>query len=155
MTAPEPDLQQGPALFGDLLALSRRSWIRQMADGLSRQGYDDYRPTDAATFRHLLHGPTAVGRLDEVLGASRQAARTVVEGLELRHYVTTERDPNDARRLIVVLTPAGEDYARAVVDVIQSLDQRLRRSVEPGDLAAARRVLLVVLAGNGNARSSG
>ena len=151
MTTPEP----GPALFGDLLALSRRSWVRQMADGLSRRGYDDYRPTDAATFRHLLRGPTAVGRLDEVLGASRQAARKVVEGLELRHYATTERDPHDARRLMVVLTPAGEGYARAVVDVIESLNQGLTRSVEPGDLAAARRVLLVVLAGEGNARTSG
>jgi DNA-binding MarR family transcriptional regulator len=125
-----------------------------MAEGLSRRGYDDYRPTDAAVFRHLLRGPTAVGRLDEVLGASRQAARKVVEGLELRNYAITRRDPADGRRLIVLLTPAGEDYARAVVDVIGSLNRGLMRSVEPGDLAAARRVLLAVLAGEGNARSS-
>ncbi len=132
------------------MALARRSWIHQMADGLSRRGYDDYRRTDAAVFRRLLRGPTAVGRLDEALGASRQAARKVVEGLEARKYVTTERDPADARRLIVVLTPAGEAYARAVVDVIESLNRDLMRIVEPGDLVAARRVLLAVLSGEGN-----
>jgi DNA-binding MarR family transcriptional regulator len=121
-----------------------------MADGLSRRGYDDYRRTDAAVFRRLLRGPTAVGRLDEALGASRQAARKVVEGLEARKYVTTERDPADARRLIVVLTPTGEAYARAVVDVIESLNRDLMRIVEPGDLVAARRVLLAVLSGEGN-----
>jgi DNA-binding MarR family transcriptional regulator len=125
-----------------------------MADGLSRRGYDDYRATDAAVFRRLLRGPTPVGRLDEALGASRQAARKVVEGLELRNYVTTGRDPTDGRRVMVALTPAGVDYARAVVDVIEALNSSLTRSVEPGDLAAARRVLLAVLAGIGNTRSS-
>ena len=150
MTSPGSRRSEGPALFGDLLALSRRSWIRQMTDGLSRRGYEDYRPTDAVVFRRLLRGPTAVGRLDEVLGASRQAARKVVEGLEVRNYVTTERDPADARRLIVVLTPAGEAYARAVVDVIESLNQGLMQSVSAEDLAAARVVLLAVLSREGH-----
>jgi DNA-binding MarR family transcriptional regulator len=125
-----------------------------MAGGLSRRGYDDYRPTDALIFRHLLRGPTAVGRLDEVLGASRQAARKVVEGLERRGFVTTDGDPADGRRLLVALTPAGAEYARAVVEVIGSLNQGLLRSVEPGDLASARRVLLAVVAGEGEDRSS-
>ena len=125
-----------------------------MADGLAGRGYDDYRPTDAAAFRRLLRGPTAVGRLDEVLGSSRQAARKVVEGLEQRSYVTTERDPQDARRLLVSLTPAGEAYARAVVDVIESLNQGLTESVDPDDLGATRRVLFAVLAGEGMDRST-
>jgi len=149
-----PEQSSGPLLFGDLLALARRSWIRQMAEGLSQLGYDDYRPTDAAVFRRLLRGPIAVGRLDEVLGASRQAARKVVEGLERRNHVTTERDPEDARRLIVSLTPVGESYAEAVVNVIESLNEGMVASVEPGDLAAARRVLLGVMAGEGDARPS-
>jgi DNA-binding MarR family transcriptional regulator len=125
-----------------------------MADGLRRSGYDDYRPSDAAVFRRLLRGPTAVGRLDEVLGVTRQAARKVIEGLEQRNYVTTERDPADARRLIVSLTPAGAAYAHAVVDVIETLNEELGKKVEPGDLAAARSVLLVVIAGEGGEGSA-
>lgn len=57
-----------------------------------------------------------MGRLDDVLGVSRQAARKVVEGLEQRSYVTAERDPADARRLIVSLTQTGQAYALAVVE---------------------------------------
>ena len=142
-----PEHSSGPLLFGDLLALARRSWIRQMANGLRQLGYDDYRPTDAAVFRRLLRGPIAVGRLDEVLGASRQAARKVVEGLERRHYATTEHETEDARRLIVSLTPAGRSYAEEVVNVVESLNRGLVASVEPeGSVAAARKVLLTVMA---------
>ena len=146
-TSTRPELPGAPLLFGDLLALARRSWIGQMASGLEQLGYDDYRPTDAVVFRRLQRGPVAVGRLDEVLGASRQAARKVVEGLERRSYAATERDPKDARRLIVSLTPVGRTYAEAVVNVIESLNEGLATSVAPGDLAAARTVLLAVLAG--------
>jgi len=117
-----------------------------MANGLKQLGYEDYRPTDAAVFRRLLRGPVAVGRLDEVLGASRQAARKVVEGLERRGYASTERDPEDARRLIVSLTPVGRSYAEAVVNVVESLNGVLVANLRPGDLAAARRVLLTVMA---------
>ena len=143
-TRPEPS--GGPLLFGDLLALARRSWIRQMANSLRQLGYEDYRPTDAAVFRRLLRGPIPVGRLDEVLGASRQAARKVVEGLERRGYASTERDPEDARRLIVSLTPVGQSYAEAVVNVVESLNGELVANLKPGDLAAARKVLLTVMA---------
>ena len=145
-TPTPPEHSSGPPLFGDLLALARRSWIRQMANGLKQLGYEDYRPTDAAVFRRLLRGPVAVGRLDEVLGASRQAARKVVEGLERRGYASTERDPEDARRLIVSLTPVGRSYAEAVVNVVESLNGVLVANLRPGDLAAARRVLLTVMA---------
>jgi len=141
-----PGPSSGPLLFGDLLALARRSWIRQMANGLRQLGHEDYRPTDAAVFRRLMRGPIPVGRLDDVLGASRQAARKVVEGLERRGYASTERDPEDARRLIVSLTPAGESYAEAVVNVIESLNAGLVEKVEPGELAAAGKVLLTVMA---------
>jgi DNA-binding MarR family transcriptional regulator len=151
--AARPDPEHGPLLFGDLLALSRRSWINQMAAGLLDKGYDNYRPTDAAVFRRLLRGPTTVGRLDGALGASRQAARKVVEGLEQRGLATTGRDPADGRRLIVSLTPAGRRYGGAVVEVIGDLNGHLGRVVQPADLAAARSVLLAVMAGERSGRT--
>jgi DNA-binding MarR family transcriptional regulator len=149
---PSPQLEPttGPTLFGDLLALARRSWIRQMADGLVRRGYDDYRPSDAAVFRRLLRGPTPVGRLAGGLGVSRQAARKIVDGLEQRKYVTTERDVGDARRLNVTLTPAGEAYGRAVVEVIDALNRALTERVDPDALVAARDVLLAAIALEGS-----
>ncbi len=133
--------------LGDLLALARRSWIRQMADGLAGRGYDDYRRSDALVFRVLQRGPLAVGRLGAVLGTTRQAGRKVVDGIEQRGYATTERDGRDARQTNVVLTPLGERYAAAVVEVIEALHRDLGERVASDDLEAARTVLRAVIAG--------
>ena len=126
-----------------------------MADGLRAKGYGDYRPSDAAVFRRLLAGPVAVGGLGEVLGVSRQAARKVVEGLEQRSYVSIERDLADGRRLIVSLTPGGEAYARAVVNVITTLNKNLTKRVAPDQLATARAVLLTVISSEASGKNGG
>jgi DNA-binding MarR family transcriptional regulator len=63
--------------------------------------------------------------------------RKVVDGLDQRGYARTERDVHDSRRLNVVLTPAGEAYARVVVGVIEALNRELRESVDATELAAA------------------
>jgi DNA-binding MarR family transcriptional regulator len=123
-----------------------------MADGLRRRGYDDYRASDAAACRRLLRGPIPVGRVADGQGVSRQAARKIVEGLEQRNYVTTERDVGDARRLNVALTPAGEAYAWAVVEVINALNGALTERVDREALAGARKALLAVLSGEGGVR---
>jgi DNA-binding MarR family transcriptional regulator len=131
--------------FGDLLALARQSWIGEMARRLARQGYADYRRSDAAATRLLLPGPVPVGRLGAALGVTRQAARKVADGLQRRGFVTTARDPRDSRQVNVMLTPAGREYARSVVAVIEELNREVRERVDPAQLAAADAVLRAVL----------
>jgi DNA-binding MarR family transcriptional regulator len=118
-----------------------------MADRLARLGYDDYRRSDPAVFRRLLRGPTAVGQVGTALEVSRQAARKIVEGLEQRQFATTERDARDGRQVNVLLTPTGEAYGRAVVDVLGALNGELSKRVDPDALVAARRVLRAVIDG--------
>ena len=135
-----------PYLFGDLLALARLSWVRQMADRLGRLGYADYRRSDAIALRMLSRGPVAVGRLGTELGVTRQAARKVIDGLEQRDYVRTERDAHDSRVLNVILTPVGVGYARAVIQVIHDLNREFCERADPAQLAAADAVLRVMIA---------
>lgn len=132
--------------FGDLLALARQSWVRQMADALRTLGYGDYRQSDAAAVRLLARGPASIGRLGEVLGVTRQAARKVVDGLERRGFAATTRDDRDARQVNAVLTAEGMAYAQAVTAVIGRLNRDLVRRVEPAALAGADAVLRAVLA---------
>jgi len=136
----------GPSLFGDLLALGRRSWVNQMAARLELLGHGDYRRSDAAVMRLLARGPVPIGRLGSVLGVTRQAARKVVDGLSQRGYAITARDEDDSRRLNVVLTPKGEDYVRAVVAVIGALNRELADRVDAAQLSAAELVLRAVIA---------
>jgi len=135
-----------PYLFGDLLALARLSWVRQMAARLDQLGYPDYRRSDAAALRLLRSGPVPVGRLGAGLGVTRQAARKIADGLEQRDYARTERDGRDSRVLNVVLTTAGTAYAQAMTEVIQTLNREFRQRVDPAQLAAADTVLRAVLA---------
>jgi DNA-binding MarR family transcriptional regulator len=144
-----PEQSTAPYRFGDLLALARQSWVGEMARRLDDLGYADYRRTDSAATRLLLLGPLAVGELGAHLGVTRQAARKVADGLQRRGYVTTERDRRDARQLNVALTPAGRDYALAVVIVIADLNREVARRASPAQLAAADAVLRAVLFDDG------
>jgi DNA-binding MarR family transcriptional regulator len=143
-----------PYLFGDLLALARLSWVRQMASRLAQLGYPDYRRSDAAALRLLRRGPVPVGRLGAELGVTRQAARKVAEGLEQRDYARTERDVHDSRVLNVVLTAAGTAYAQAMTDVIHALNREFCQRVDPAQLAAADSVLRAVITGDGALQSA-
>ena len=119
-----PEKSTAPRLFGDLLARARLAWVHRTASRLERNGFSDYRRSDAAVLRLLRHGPVPVGHFASVLGVTRQAARKVVGGLASRGYARTERDTADSRRLNVMLTPRGKSYAQAVVEAIEALQQR-------------------------------
>ena len=127
--------------FGDLLALTRQSWIGQMTSRLERYGYADYRRSDAAAIRLLRRGPVPVGRLGTALGVTRQAARKVADGLCQRGYATIERDRDDARQLKVTLTAAGHAYASAVISVIEQLNREVMSRTDAAELSAADAVL--------------
>jgi DNA-binding MarR family transcriptional regulator len=80
-----------------------------------------------------------------VLGVTRQAARKVADGLQQRGYVTTGRNPRDARQVDITLTPAGRDYAWAIAVVIAELNAEVAKRTDPARLAAADAVLRAVL----------
>jgi DNA-binding MarR family transcriptional regulator len=131
--------------FGDLVALARQSWLVQMTSRLEGLGFAGYRRGDAAVMRMLLREPLPVGRLGAALGVTRQAARKVADALEQRGYATTGRDSRDTRQLNVTLTPAGRDYAGAVIAVTEELNREVAGRVSPGQLAAADAVLRAAL----------
>jgi DNA-binding MarR family transcriptional regulator len=141
-----------PYRFGDLLALARQSWIQRMAADLADRGFADYRRSDAATLRRLRRSPVSVGELGVHLGVTRQAARKVVRGLEERRYALTRADAEDARKLNVILTPAGRAYADAIIEVIAELNRAVAARVEPDQLAAADAVLRASIEEEGVAR---
>jgi DNA-binding MarR family transcriptional regulator len=89
-----------------------------------------------------------IGRLGSMLGMTRQAARKVVDGLEQRDYVRTERDAHDFRRHNVLLTPRGEVYAKAVVGVIDALNRDLCARVDLVQLTAADAVMRAAISGD-------
>ncbi len=130
-----------PMLFGDVLALARRSWVRALRDSLAKEGYRDYRRSDSLALRFFSLGPHSLGAFADLTDTSRQAARQVVTGLIDRGYATLVTDPDDGRRRLVNLTDEGEAYAEAV---IRSL-KKLNRDVETKVATDERQVAIDVL----------
>jgi DNA-binding MarR family transcriptional regulator len=140
-----PDQSSSVYRLGDLLALAREYWVRDMAEALAGLGFPDYRRSDALLVRLLLRGPRPVGRIGAALDVSRQAARKLVTGLERRGYAETATSATDARQLEVSLTPRGEEFAHAVVATIEALNRRTAERVDPAQLLAADAVLRATL----------
>ncbi len=133
-----------PPLFGDVLARARQRWVKEMARRLAREGYHDYRRSDAFVLRFLASGPHSLGAVSAPLGGSRQAARKVVTTLVERGFAEIDADPQDARRRSVRLTRAGRAYALAVTKTIHELNDELAAKVDAGALATALSVLAFV-----------
>lgn len=131
--------------FGDLLALTREHWVRQMTEQLAAAGFEDYRRSDAAVVRMLARRPRSVGELGQTLGITRQAARKLVSALERRGYATTARDERDARRLNILLSARGQSFAAAIVDATELLNRALAERVNADQLLAADTVLRATL----------
>jgi DNA-binding MarR family transcriptional regulator len=133
-----------PYRFGSLLALARGSWIEQVAERMQRAGFPGYRRSDAGILGLLLQRPLAIGQLGEALGVSRQAARQLADGLAERGYAGFRTDEADSRRTLVVLTPSGTAYGRAIWMAQDALNEMVRDRVSEADLAAADAVLRAV-----------
>jgi DNA-binding MarR family transcriptional regulator len=133
-----------PYRFGSLLALARRSWIEQVQERMQQAGFPGYRRTDAGMLALLLQQPLAIGQLGEALGISRQAARQLADGLVERGYASFATDRADSRRTLVVLTPSGKAYGRAIWAAQDALNETVRNRVSQADLAVADAVLRAV-----------
>jgi DNA-binding MarR family transcriptional regulator len=133
-----------PYRFGNLLALARQSWVEQVAERMQEAGFPGYRRSDAGVLGLLLQRPLAIGQLGEALGVSRQAARQLADGLAGRGYVSFQTDQADSRRTLVVLTPSGTAYGRAIWMAQDALNEMVRNRVSEADLAAADGVLRAV-----------
>ena len=83
---------------------------------------DDLTPTQWATLAKLLeHGPCSQNLLGRHTAMDAATIKGVVDRLTKRGMVETRPDPKDARRLVVVLTPAGRaiaERARVNADAI-------------------------------------
>jgi DNA-binding MarR family transcriptional regulator len=77
----------------------------------------------------------SLGELVRQLGVSKQSASQLVDSLVLRGYLERHVNPDDRRRMDVVLTDRGRAAANAVRTAVESVDDELARRISPGELA--------------------
>src|SRR4051794_30966233 len=89
--------------------------------------------------------PTANQReLAAAVGIQGATLTHHLNGMEADGLLTRRRDPANRRVHLVELTDAGRDAFARLRGVAQDHDRRLHAGLDPDDLAAARRVLVLM-----------
>jgi DNA-binding MarR family transcriptional regulator len=87
-------------------------------------------------FQAIGHNGTTAVDLGRALGISKQAAGKTIDTLERLGYVSRERDANDGRQMLVLLTDRGVDCLVRSALILDQLRARWAEILGPRRLRA-------------------
>jgi DNA-binding MarR family transcriptional regulator len=128
-----------------LLRGARSTYGSAIRGALSEPGYDDLPPNGPYVIGAIARTAAPLGSVIRQLGVSKQAAGQLVDTLVGRGYLERSVDPTDRRRLVVRLTPRGEEAAGAVRAAADALEAELVAEVGSDQVRTARRVLATLV----------
>ena len=121
-----------------LLVRARGGYGNTVAAHLAAAGFDDLPRNGPFVLGGMAsHGGSAVEMIRS-LGVTRQAASQLIDTLVLRGYLSREINPEDRRRMNIVLTERGGAAAAAIRAGIGEVDASLAQSLSPAELAGLR-----------------
>ncbi|MBD0322633.1 MAG: winged helix-turn-helix transcriptional regulator [Aldersonia sp.] len=133
------------------LLLAFRAAVDEVHADLAERGHPDLRPMHGFLFQAVLRtgGPRGCTAADlgRALGVSKQAAGKHVDGLERLGYLRQERDPADARRKVIRLTPRAEDALDRSAAAFDRIHDRWAAELGADRLADLERDLRVLAPG--------
>jgi DNA-binding MarR family transcriptional regulator len=91
-------------------------------------------------------GTWTVAHAARRLGLSRQAVQRVADDLLTEGLLRTEPNPNHQRSPLIVLTDEGRTALHKIKEEAQAWDAQVFAGLDPGDLAAADRLLRAIIA---------
>ncbi len=133
---PEP-LAAGPALIRVATTLADLYEARSRAVGLSA--------TQARLLFVLAEQPTNMLGLGASVRLGKSTMTSAIDRMEAAGLLRRTPDPDDRRRLVVTLTEAGVDAARAFEASMREAVTRLLGPLAEGDRAVLGRLLSVIL----------
>jgi DNA-binding MarR family transcriptional regulator len=121
-----------------LLARARGGYGNTVAAHLWTAGFDDL-PRNGP---FLLGGMAGRGgsavEMIRSLGVTRQAASQLIDTLVLRGYLSRESNPDDRRRLNIVLSERGRAAAAVIRAATDEVNAKLAQMLSPAELAGLR-----------------
>ena len=126
-----------PALIG----AAQRTYVSEIRNALAERGYDDMPRTAYRIVSALSESEASVQDLADRLAISKQAASRLAETLVQRGYCERQPDPNDRRRMLLLLTGRGRSAAREVRAAVKAVDRMLTRHVGEHDVGTTRATL--------------
>jgi DNA-binding MarR family transcriptional regulator len=121
----------------------------QIAERLTDRGFDGVRFGDGLIFQHLVGADRTIGELAARMEVTQQAASKAVADLQKRGWVELTVDPADRRARLVGLSARGRAAVEAGRVARAELVEELVRECGASDMAAAQRVLSVMITRHG------
>jgi DNA-binding MarR family transcriptional regulator len=109
-------------------------FVSRMVDGLTQ-------PQFAAIAKLLDIGSCSQNQLGRLIYLDVATIKGVVDRLQVRGFVTTEKDPGDGRRLTVALTETGRRVAKAAVAVAAKITAETLTPLTPSQQRTVIRLL--------------
>lgn len=86
------------------------------------------------------HGPCSLSEIARATAIDQATVRGIIERLKARKLIAVSHDPNDRRKVVLLLSQAGNALIREVVPFAQDISERTMGGLNP-----AERVALVYL----------
>jgi DNA-binding MarR family transcriptional regulator len=126
------------------LRVARRAYGHAIGQRIAEAGFDDMPRNGPFVLGGMANrGGTAAGLIRE-LGVTKQAASQLIDTLVLRGYLEREVNPDDRRRLNIVLTDRGRAAAAAVRAGVEQVDGELAQRLSPEQLQGFRAGLVAL-----------
>jgi DNA-binding MarR family transcriptional regulator len=122
-----------------LLVRARGGYGNTIGKHLAAAGFDDL-PRNGPFLLGAMASRIDSQAVDIIrgLGVTRQAASQLIDVLVLRGYLSREINPDNRRRINVVLTEHGRAAAAAIRTGIAEVDAELAQMLSPDELAGLR-----------------
>lgn len=127
-----------------LLRAARGSYGHVVRAAFAEAGFDDIPRNGAYVLARSYDGSAPLGDLTRELGISKQAVSQLIDIMVMRGYMQRTVDPEDRRRMLVTLTPRGDDAARVSWEAAKSVDAELAGRLSPEGVAALRAGLIAL-----------
>jgi DNA-binding MarR family transcriptional regulator len=121
-----------------LLVRARGGYGNTVAAHLAAAGFDDLPRNGPFVLGGMASHRGSAVEMIRTLGVTRQAASQLIDTLVLRGYLTREVNPQDRRRMNIVLTERGRAAAAEIRAGIDEVETQLARMLEPSELAGLR-----------------
>src|SRR5437763_4730377 len=115
---------------------------KQAAEELEAAGFSLY---DYSVMALLAEQPSeAQASIADLLRLDRSQLVGLLDGLEERGLIERRRDPNDRRRHLVSLTPAGRQQLTSLRKTVERIEEEVLEPLDPEERATLQSLLLRV-----------
>lgn len=141
---PHPHDDADDVVIPALLRAARGSYGGAIGERLAVAGFGDLPRNGAYVLGGMVnHGGQAAGLVRQ-LGVSKQAASQLIDTLVVRGYLEREVNPEDRRRVTVIVTERGRAAATAIQAGVRAVDAELAELITPEQFAGMRAGLVAL-----------